>query len=383
MDFQLTDEQESFRQTIKRFAAEALHDDTLIDRDAAHQFSAAAWKRCAEVGLTGLIAPEELGGQGADALLAALALEALGEACEDNGLLFSLNAHLWSCVHPLVVFGTDEQRRRYLPGLCDGSVIGVQAMSEPASGSDAYAMSTRATLDGDTYVVHGGKTYVTNAPVAGLFVVFAQTDPAAGALGTVALIVERDTPGLEVGQPFHKMGLRTSPMSELHLDGCRVPVSRRLGGEGGGMAVFTSSIDWERSFILATALGTMQRQLDRAVRFARERQQFGRSIGANQAVAHRLVDVAAELEAARLLLYRLAWRKSRGERTGSESAMVKLVLSETFLRASMDTLQTYGAYGYMEEAGLERDVRDALASRIYSGTSDIQRNIVARGMGLS
>lgn len=382
MDFELSAEQEAYRDAVLAFARELMLPEDVVERDAAHEFPTAAWKRCAEFGIPGLMVPTRYGGQGADALTAAVALEALGRGCLDNGLLFSLNAHMWSCVHPILTFGTPEQREEFLPRLGSGA-IGVQAMSEPESGSDAFSMSTRAELDGDHYVVSGTKTFITNAPVADVFVVFAQTQPGAGAMGTVALVVDRDTPGLEIGLPFRKMGLRTSPMSEVHLDGCRVPTSRRLGEPGAGMAVFTSSMDWERSFILACTLGTVQRQLDDAVAYARERRQFGRPIGANQAVAHRLVDVAARLEAARLLLYRLAWRKARGQRTGSESAMVKLVLSDLAVDAGLATMQTYGAAGYLEDSGVERNVRDALASRIYSGTSDMQRNIVARSMGLS
>lgn len=381
MDFSWSDEQRQVHDEIVRFAQRELNDG-LAERDGAHAFSEVGWKQAAALGIQGLPVPEAYGGGGADPLTIALALEALGYGCRDNGLIFSINAHMWSCELPIVKFGTDDQKRRYLPGLCDGSVIGVQAMTEPGSGSDAFALRTTATPEGGSFVLQGTKTFITNAPVAGLFVVFATTDRNKGIGGLVALIVERDTPGLSVGPPFRKMGLHTSPMSEVVFDGCEVPADNLLGSVGAGMAIFNTSMDWERSFILAGTVGTAQRQLEEAVAYAKARQQFGQPIGKFQAVSHRLVDMRVRLDAARLLLYRVAWLKQQGRATAIESAEAKLFISEMFVASSLDALTTHGAYGYMEEAGLERDVRDALASRIYSGTSDIQRNNVARRMGL-
>jgi alkylation response protein AidB-like acyl-CoA dehydrogenase len=255
-------------------------------------------------------------------------------------------------------------------------------MTEPGTGSDAFAMTTVATLRDDTFVVRGAKTFITNAPVADLFIVFATTDRAKGIGGLCALIVERDATGVHVGQPFHKMGLRTSPMSEVAFDDCVVPAENLVGSVGSGMAIFNTSMDWERSFILATAVGAMQRQLDRAVEYAKERTQFGQPIAKFQAVSHRIVDMRVRLDAARLLLYHLAWKKSRGKGTAVEASIAKLFISESYVHSSMDALQVHGALGYMEESELEREVRDAIGSRIYSGTSDIQRNIVAGRMGL-
>jgi alkylation response protein AidB-like acyl-CoA dehydrogenase len=381
VDFDWTEEQLSFRDSVARFATEQLGQE-MRRRDADHEFSRDEWQRCAEFGIQGLPVPVEMGGAGADPLTIALALETLGQHCTDNGLLFSMGAHMWSCEMPLVTFGSDEQRQRWLPGLCDGSLIGVQAMTEPESGSDAFALTTTATPKGDDYVLQGAKTFITNAPVADLFIIFATLGRDRGIGDLCAFVVERDAPGLSVGSPFRKMGLRTSPMSEVVLDGCRVPASHRLGSEGSGMAIFNHSMDWERTFILATAVGTMQRQLDRSVSYARERRQYGQPISSFQAVSHRLVDMRVRLDAARLLLYHLAWLRSKGRRTHLESAAAKLFLSESFLSSSLDAVQVHGALGFMEEAELERDVRDAVAGRIYSGTSDIQRNIIASRMGL-
>lgn len=381
MDFDWTPEQEAAYDTMVAFARRELNDD-LIARDRLHEFNHRGWKACADVGVQGLAVPVEHGGAGADPLTMVRALEGLGYGCADNGLLFSLGAHMWSAEIPLVRFGTEDQQRRYLPGMADGSIIAVQCMTEPDTGSDAFAMRTSATIGSDSIVLRGAKTFITNAPVADVFVVFARTGKSTGIGGISAVVVERSTPGVRVGEPFHKMGLRTSPMSEVTFDDCEVPLDNVIGSVGSGMAIFNTSMDWERSFILATAVGSMQRQLERTVSYAKERQQFGQPIGKFQAVSHRIVDMRVRLDAGRLLLYHLAWKKGQGRSTAVEASIVKLFLSDAYLHSSLDALQVHGGMGYMEESELEREVRDAIGSRIYSGTSDIQRNIVAARMGL-
>jgi alkylation response protein AidB-like acyl-CoA dehydrogenase len=381
MDFELTDEQQRYREEVIGFARRDL-DDEVVRRDQESEFSREAWKRCAAFGIQGLPVPEEYGGSGADPLTIVLALEALGYACRDNGLLFSLNAQMWSCEVPLVRFGTDRQKRRYLPGLVDGSLIGVQAMTEPGSGSDAFSLRTIAERRGGRFVLNGSKTFITNAPVADLFIVFASADPAKGFSAISAFLVDAHTGGLSTGRPLHKMGLRTSPMSEVFFSDCEVPEENLLGPEGAGMAIFNSSMDWERSCILACAVGSMARQLERAVAYANERKQFGQPIGKFQAVSHRIVDMKLRLETSRLLLYRLGWLRSQGRTPAHEAALVKLWISEAFVRSSLDALQVHGGYGYMTEYEIEREVRDAIGGRLYSGTSDIQRNIIASHLGL-
>jgi alkylation response protein AidB-like acyl-CoA dehydrogenase len=381
VDFDWTPEQEAAYDTMVAFARRELNDD-LIARDRLHEFNHRGWKACADVGVQGLAVPVEHGGAGADPLTMVRALEGLGYGCADNGLLFSLGAHMWSAEIPLVRFGTEDQQRRYLPGMADGSIIAVQCMTEPDTGSDAFAMRTSATIGSDSIVLRGAKTFITNAPVADVFVVFARTGKSTGIGGISAVVVERSTPGVRVGEPFHKMGLRTSPMSEVTFDDCEVPLDNVIGSVGSGMAIFNTSMDWERSFILATAVGSMQRQLERTVSYAKERQQFGQPIGKFQAVSHRIVDMRVRLDAGRLLLYHLAWKKGQGRSTAVEASIVKLFLSDAYLHSSLDALQVHGGMGYMEESELEREVRDAIGSRIYSGTSDIQRNIVAARMGL-
>ncbi len=381
MDFSWSDEQVAFRQTVVDFAKKQLN-DRVAERDQNHEFSRAAWNKCADFGILGLPFDEQYGGQDAGALTTMLAMEALGYGTTDNGLLFSMNAHIWSGVMPIHRFGTDEQKARYLPGMIDGSLIGVQGMTEPGSGSDAYSLATTAVPDGDDYVLNGTKTFITNAPVADVFVVFTTVDRSKGWLGLTAFIVEKDTPGLTIGQNFHKMGIRTSPMSELVFDDCRVPAANMLAQPGSGMMVFNHSIEWERSAILAHTIGTMERQLEEAVGYARQRKQFGEKIGKFQAVSHKLVDMKVRLEAGRLLLYRLGWAWDQGKATALDASMVKLFLSDAWIQSSMDAMSIHGGYGYMVESGLEQSVRDALASRIYSGTTDIQRNVIARQLKL-
>jgi alkylation response protein AidB-like acyl-CoA dehydrogenase len=381
MDFELTDDQRSLRASVVEFAQRELNDGVL-ERDREAAFSRDAWRRCAELGILGLPVPEEYGGAGSDATTTLVALEALGYACADNGLLFSLNAQLWAIETPILRYGSEEQKRRWLPGLADGSVLAAHGMSEPASGSDAFSLATTARKDGDAYVLDGSKTFVTNAPEADLFLVFATIDRELGFAGVTAFLLERGTPGLTVGKPISKMGLRTSPMSELFFDGCRLPADAVLGKPGGGMRVFDHSMTWERGCILATTVGTMERQLERSLAYARERRQFGQPIGSFQAVSHKLVDMKLRLETSRLLLYRLGALLDAGAPTSLESALVKLHLSDSFVRNSMDALQVHGGYGYVTEYELERDVRDALGSKLYSGTTELQYEIVAKNLGL-
>lgn len=381
MEFELTEDQRAFRNSVVEFAQRELNEDVL-ERDRAGAFSRSAWKKCADLGLLGLPVPEEYGGVGADTTTTIAALEALGYGCVDNGLIFSLNAQMWACETPIVRFGTEEQKRRYLPGLCDGSLIAAHGMSEPGSGSDAFAMGTTARRTAGGYVLDGTKTFATNAPESDLFLLFAVTDPNLGFAGISAFLVEKGTPGLTVGKPISKMGLRTSPMSEIFLEGCTVSESTLLGKLGGGSVVFNASMTWERSCILASTVGTMERLLERSIAYAQERRQFGQPIAGFQAVAHRLVDMKLRLETARLLVYRLAWLLDNGRPATLDSALTKLYLSDCYVKTAMDALQVQGGYGYMTESELERDVRDSIGSRLYSGTSDIQYNIAAQSMGL-
>jgi alkylation response protein AidB-like acyl-CoA dehydrogenase len=380
MDFSWTPEQTELRDAVVAFARRDLQDD-LIGRDAASTFSRELWNRCAEFGIQGLPFPEEFGGRGADIPTTVLAMEGLGYGCRDNGLLFGISAQMWSVQMPILRFGTDAQKQRYLPGLCGGTLIGAHGMSEPDSGSDAFSLRTTAVRRGSAYILNGSKTFVSNAPVADVFLVFATIDPAKGALGITAFLVDRETPGFQVAPPIGKMGLTTSPMADLVFDECEIPEESRLGREGRGAALFNDSMEWERSCILAGFVGTMQRQLEECVRYAKERKQFGKPIGEFQSVSNRLVQMKLRLETGRLVLYKAAWAKQRGA-AGTEAALAKLYLGEACLASALDAVQIHGGYGFTTEYQVERDLRDAVGGRLYSGTSEIQAAIIARSLGL-
>lgn len=381
LDFMLDEGQRTLCETVAGFAEQRLNRG-VEERLRSGTFSRDLWSQCAEFGVFGLPMPQEYGGTDQGVLSTVVAMEALGRGCRDQGLLFSIHAHMWSVVMPILEFGTDAQRRQYLTGLCDGSLIGAHGMSEPDSGSDAFSLRTRAERRNGCYVLNGNKTFVTNAPVADLFLLFATVDPTQGMWGVTAFLVDAGMPGLSVSSPIRKMGLTTSPMAEVVLEDCLVPDEAVLGAVGQGAAVFNHSMAWERGCILASQVGAMARQLDRCLTYAREREQFGRPIGDFQLVAARLADMKVRLDTSRLLLYRAAWAMAHDEDVEMASATAKLYISEAAVASALDAIRTHGGYGYMEEFQVERDLRDFLGGTLYSGTSDIQRLLVARHLGL-
>ncbi|MFI0908773.1 acyl-CoA dehydrogenase family protein [Streptomyces sioyaensis] len=346
-------------------------------------FNRAGWKRLAEFGAMGWIVPEEYGGAGLDPLSTAVAFEALGEGCRDNGLVFAVNNHVWACVVYLLHHGSEAQKRRWLPGLAGGSLIGAHAMSEPETGSDVLSITTTARRDKDGWVLNGGKCFISNGPCADLFIVFARTagtDQGQSALS--AFVVPRTAPGFRVVRRIDKAGLEGCPMGEIELAECRVPGDALLGAEGAGYQIFTSTMDWERGFMFASQVGVLARLVDTAVRRAGSRTQFGHPIGANQAVSHKIADMGLHLELARLLLYKVGWLKSQGRVAMLESSMLKLFVSESLVRAALDTAQLHGARGYTKDLGVEQEVRDSLATTVYGGASEIQRDIIATLLGV-
>jgi alkylation response protein AidB-like acyl-CoA dehydrogenase len=372
MDFSLSEEQRILRDSIFRFATENLNAGA-AERDRTHSFDRRLWQRCGEIGLLGLPVPDQYGGSGLNALTSAIALEAFGYGCHDGGLVFSVCAHLLSCVVPMMKFGSEAQKERYLPGLCSGKLIGVHAMTEPNSGSDAFALRTKAEPDGDGFRITGTKTFISNGPVADVVIVFAMTDAKKGYHGGVtAFLVERGTPGFTASKPFEKMGLRSSPNGELIFDNVHVPAESILSGIGNGATIFNTSMDWERICLFASHVGIMERLLERSVAYARTRSQFGQAIGKYQGVSHRIVDMKVQLEAARLLTYRSAWRLDNTRNASLDASMTKLFVSESLLEAALATVHLQ----------VERALRDAVGSTIYSGTSEMQRNIIARWLGL-
>lgn len=377
MDFALSSEQQSWHDAAVRFAQENLIDD-LIARDERREFWREGWRRCADFGIQGLPVPTDHGGRGRDLATTIAAMEGLGYGCPDNGLIFAINASLWTNTIPILRYGTEAQKTRFLPGLCDGSLVGANGASEVEAGSDIFSMQTRVERRDDRWVLNGRKTWVTSGPVADLFVCYATSDPNRGILGISAFIVPRETPGFRVVREIPKLGVRTVPMGELAFEDCTLPLDALLGREGRGAEVFNCSMEWERGALLATALGTMRRQLERCIAHARRRKQFGQAIAKFQSVANRLVDMKLRLETSRFLVYRIGWLKAQGKDATAEAAMAKLHVSDSFVKNSLDAVQIFGASGFITETGIERDLRDSVGSLIYSGTNDIQRNIIAQ-----
>jgi hypothetical protein len=381
MEFSWNEEQLAYKKAVIDFAQRELNTD-MVSRDRQSNFSRDLWKKCAEFGIQGLAFPEEYGGADADILTAMLTMEGLGYGCKDNGLIFGINAQMWSVQMPIHSFGTEAQKEKYLSRLCSGELIGAHGMTEPDTGSNAYGLRMHAKKRDGGYLLNGTKMFVTNAPIADIAIVFATVDPSKGMWGITAFIIDYDTPGFSVSREIEKMGLRTSPMGELILQDCFLPEENRLGPEGAGSRIFNHSMEWERSCILASNLGTMERQLENCIQYARDRVQYDQPIGKFQSVANRIVDMKVRLETARLILYKVAWLKKMGEPAVMEAALAKLYLSESFMQSSLDAIRTMGGYGYMAEFEVERYLRDSIGGTIYSGTSDIQRNIIARLIGL-
>lgn len=380
MDFRISTDQRELCAAVRAFAQKELGSEgTKTDGRAAIPLD--EWNKCAEFGILGWPVPELYGGAALDPLSMALGLEALGYGCRDSGLVFAIGNQLWGCIIHIVTRGTDQQRESYLPRLCDGSLIGCQALTEDGAGSDVLSLATTARSMGDQYIIDGTKQFISNAPDAGLFIVFARTSSEKSQRGLTAFLVPADTPGLAI-EGIAKMGLHSTPMGEVRLRGCSVPKESVLGRVGDGYDIFLAGMVWERIFMFAPQVGVMERLTEDAVAFAASRKQFNHPIGAYQAVAHRIADMRVRTETARMVLYQAAWLKQAGKLALLESTIAKLVVSEGLVASSLDMMQIYGARGYVEKFGVEQEVRDALAGRIYAGTSDIQRNIIATLIGV-
>jgi alkylation response protein AidB-like acyl-CoA dehydrogenase len=381
MDFTLTEDQVRFKASAVDFAKRELKKG-LDELEREGRFDWDGWKKCAEFGVLGFPMPNQYGGLDVDLLTCVLVMEGLGYACEDSGLLFAINSQIWTCECPILKFGTEEQKQRYLPDLIKGTRIGGHAMTEPDSGSDAFSLKCKAQKKGDKYLLNGTKMFITNAPIADLLLVFAVTDEKKGFAGISVFIVEKDFPGFSVGKPLEMAGLRTCPLGEVVLEDCEVPAQNRLGKEGAGAAIFNSEMEQERSCLFATHLGSMEAILEECVQYAKERRQFGKPISEFQSISHKIAEMRVRIELSRLILYRVASMKAQGSRAPVESAIAKLYISESYVQTCLDAVQIHGAYGYSKEFGIERRLRDSIAGKIYSGTSEIQRNIIASFLGL-
>lgn len=381
MDFSWSQLQADMYEQTLGFARGSLGGGSAAGRPR-EAFCRADWDRMGEMGLLGLSVPDKWGGSGLDALTTARVVEALGRGCTDAGLVFSASAHLFAAVMPIVEHGSDALRDALLPDLASGRRIAANAITEAEAGSDAFALRTTARREGDTYVLDGVKSYVTNGPVADVFLVYATTDPTKGWMGVAAFAVDRESAGLTVGEPFDKIGLRSSPMSSVYLDQVVVPADRLVGREAFGAGIFTASMQWERACLFAAWVGQMERQLDQVVAHVQRRKQFGKPLGKHQAVAHRVADMKLRLEGARLLLYRACWERDQGRDGILEVSLAKLAISEAAVQSALDAIQLHGGIGTIVESGIEVALRDAVPTTLFSGTSEIQRDLVARRLGL-
>jgi alkylation response protein AidB-like acyl-CoA dehydrogenase len=379
MDFRHTEEQLAFYKSVKDLAAEVVEPGA-HDRDVEGRFDRDVWDALGEFGLLGLPVPEEYGGSGADIISTCLALEALAEGGHDAGLGLSVGAHITIGTVPIWLHGTEEQKRLYLPKLCSGEHIGAMAITEPEAGSDAAAIKTRARKEGDDWVINGSKIFITNGSIADSVIVVAVTDPNAGpGQGVSAFIVDKDNPGFGVEKDLDKMGTRSSPLSLLHFDDCRVPGEAMLGDEGTALwQVAFECFDWERTVMIASSVGGMRASLNASVAYAKERSAFGKPIAKHQAIQHKLAEMKAYLDAARLTLYKAAWMKQEGLPHQVEASVAKFFVAEAAMRNAVEATQIFGGYGYIKEYPIERAMRDAKLISIGGGTSEIQKMIIAR-----
>ncbi|ANU14051.1 Butyryl-CoA dehydrogenase [Planococcus halocryophilus Or1] len=375
MNFQLSEEHQMIRKMVRDFANKEVA-PTAEERDEEERFDREIFDKMAELGLTGIPWPEEYGGIGSDYLAYCIAVEELSRVCASTGV--TLSAHTSLAGWPVYTFGTEEQKQKYLRPMAEGTKIGAYGLTEPSAGSDAGSMRTSAREDGDHYVLNGSKIFITNGGIADIYVVFAVTDPESKHKGTTAFIVEKDFEGFSVGKKERKLGIRSSPTTEIIFDNCRVPKENVLGELGQGFKIAMQTLDGGRNGIAAQAVGIAQGALDASIDYAKEREQFGKPILVNQGVSFKLADMATSIEASRLLTYQAAWLESNKLSYSKESAMAKLMAGDTAMKVTVEAVQVFGGYGYTKDYPVERFMRDAKITQIYEGTQEVQRLVISR-----
>ena len=373
MDFSITPEQQQLYASMKRLAAEVVAPGA-ADRDRDGRWDPDVWKRLAEAGVAGMPIPEELGGSGGSIIDCCLVNEALAEGGHDGGLGLSLGAHWVIGSVPIWLHGSPELQARWLPGLCDGSLIGAWASTEPEAGSDSAAIRTTAVRDGDDFVLNGTKIFITNGPIADVCTVLAKTDQ-----GPTAFVVDTTTPGFVVGRELDKMGCRSSPTAEIHLQDCRVPATSILSVEGEALwRVAFECFSWERTVMMAATIGGMRATIDGAIAYAKQREQFGKPIAHFQVIAHKLADMEINYQACRNAVYRAAWLKQSGQEHMLEASVAKAMTGKLVVENALEAIQIHGGYGYLRDFPAERALRDAKLTSIGGGTTEIQKMIISR-----
>jgi len=381
MDFNLPEGLVEFRDSVKQFAIENVK-PSAEHRDLHEIWDPEIWKKMGEMGLLGLPFPEEYGGQGADCLTSTVATEAFAEGACDGGLTLAWGAHTIIGSMPIVLCGTEQQKKKYIPKLATGEWTAGLGLTEPGSGSDAAgSMKTRAEKKGDRYVLNGSKMFITNGPIGDVFIVMAVTDKAKGPMGVSVFIVEKNFKGFHAGQKLKKMGMRTSTTSELIFEDMEVPAENMLSKENSGFArVGRATLEWERTVLVASAIGSMQFMLDESVRYAKNRVQFGEPIVRFQAIQEKIALVRMKLDASRLLLYKSASMKDQGKPAPIESSLAKVHATEAVIEAAYEMGQIHGGYCFIHEYPIERSFRDCRLGTLGGGTSEVMRSIIAANM---
>ena len=374
MDFKLTEEQELIRKNMREFAAKYV-DPIAVEIDENSRHPAELFKKLAEGDWLGIPIPMEYGGAGADYLTHIVAVEELSRSCASTGFTVSIHVGIASML--ILLFGNEEQKKKYLVPLAKGQNLGAFVLTEPGAGTDVMAATTTAILDGNDYVINGTKTFTSNGPTGGTYLVFAWTDKAAGRKGMSTFVIPRETPGMKAGEHFKKMGLRSSQTSEMVFKDCRVPKENLLGKEGAGLVMAMAGFDHGRVGIAAQSVGILQAALDESIRYSKERVQFGAPIARQQAISWMIANMATDLSAARLLTYHAAWLKDQKQPFSKEASMAKLFAAEAAMRHTIKAVQIQGGYGYIKGAKVERLMRDAKITEIYEGTSEAQRMVIS------
>ncbi|MBD7938753.1 acyl-CoA dehydrogenase [Cytobacillus sp. Sa5YUA1] len=374
MHLKFTEEQEMMRKMVRDFAQAKIA--PFVERMEAGEFPREVLRKMGELGLMGIPIPEKYGGSGMDFMSYIIAINEISKVSATVGVILSVHTSVGT--NPIVYFGTETQKQKYVPKLASGEYLGAFCLTEPSAGSDAGSLKSKAVKKGDQYIINGSKVFITNGGEADVYIVFASTDPALGTKGISAFIVDKDTPGLVIGKDEHKMGLHGSRTLQLSFEDMAVPAENLLGEEGEGFKIAMSNLDVGRIGIAAQALGISEAALEAATRYAKERVQFGKPIATQQGIGFKLADMATAVEGARLLIYRAAYMRQNGQKCGKEASMAKLFASKTAVEVTTDAIQVFGGYGYTEDYPVERYFRDAKITEIYEGTSEIQKLVISK-----
>ena len=375
MNFDLNEDHLMVQEMVQKFAAQEVAPKAAY-YDRTTEFPWETIKKMAELNLLAISTPEEYGGAGLDAISYAIVIEELSKACASTGVIAAVHNTLAQL--PIYTWGNEEQKKKYLPPLAEGKIVGAYALSEASAGSDAASLQTTAKRDGDYYILNGSKVFITNAIAAGLFIAYATLNKEQGAKAITAFIIEKDFPGFKVGRHEEMMGVRASGTCELVFENCKVPVANRLGEEGGGFKIALATLDSGRVSIGAQAVGIASAALEASIKYAQERHQFGQPIANFQLIQEKLVQMAVDIDAARLLVYKASYLKDQGKPFTKEASMAKLFASKIAVQAGIEAVQIFGGYGYTKEYPVERHMRDAKITEIYEGTSEVQKMVIAR-----